>query len=108
MSTQFKISNYFSLIVIGLGIAITSGIFIGSSSYSILVSSLDSHGQTQLRSSPQSYSVSHSLVLPQVLGTHTSSFLPQDSLIKASFPTIYYYASDGYRYVFPNNKTFGS
>lgn len=35
--------------------------------------------------------------------------LPQpDSLIKGELTTIYYYAADGYRYVFPNDKTFGS
>lgn len=36
-------------------------------------------------------------------------FLPQpDSLIKGQTSTIYYYAADGYRYVFPNEKAFGS
>ena len=31
-----------------------------------------------------------------------------DSLIKGVNSSIYYYASDGFRYVFPNDKTFGS
>lgn len=35
--------------------------------------------------------------------------LPQpDSLIKGESSTVYYYAADGFRYVFPNDKTFGS
>jgi cysteine-rich repeat protein len=33
---------------------------------------------------------------------------PKDSLIKGSVPTVYYYASDGYRYVFPNEKCYRS
>lgn len=32
----------------------------------------------------------------------------RDTLIRGSLPTVYYYAADGYRYVFPNDKTFGS
>lgn len=36
-------------------------------------------------------------------------FLPSpDSLIKGQTSTIYYYGADGYRYVFPNEKAFGS
>lgn len=33
---------------------------------------------------------------------------PKDSLIKGSIPTVYYYASNGVRYVFPNEKTYKS
>lgn len=34
---------------------------------------------------------------------------PQDSLIRSyTLPAVYYYAADGNRYVFPNDKTFGS
>ena len=33
---------------------------------------------------------------------------PPDSLVKASGTTVYYYANDGKRYVFPNEKTYKS
>lgn len=34
--------------------------------------------------------------------------VPMDSIIKNNHSTVYYYASDGYRYVFPNGKTYES
>jgi len=49
------------------------------------------------------------LVEPQIKGTETVSIsAPADSLIKAANSAIYYYATDGNRYVFPNKQTFGS
>ncbi len=46
------------------------------------------------------------LILPFNLRAASAIFT--DSLVKGSLSTIYYYASDGYRYVFPNNKTYES
>lgn len=40
-----------------------------------------------------------------VIQASTDVPLP-NSLIKGSWQSVYYYASDGYRYVFPNDKTF--
>ena len=37
-----------------------------------------------------------------------SATAKSDSLIKSTNSVIYYYASDGFRYVFPDDKTFGS
>ena len=34
--------------------------------------------------------------------------IPMDSLIKSSHSAVYYYAADGFRYVFPNAKTYKS
>lgn len=50
-----------------------------------------------------------SLLTAPLFGLNAAAIsVSADSLIKGSQSTIYYYASDGNRYVFPNDKTFGS
>lgn len=45
------------------------------------------------------------LILPTVC-TARAQEIPRQSLIRASGPTVYWYSSNGMRYVFPNEKTF--
>lgn len=45
-------------------------------------------------------------MLTQMAGTVHAQEIPRQSLIRASGPTVYWYSSNGMRYVFPNEKTF--
>lgn len=45
------------------------------------------------------------LLLPSI-GTVQAQEIPRQSLIRGSGPAVYWYSSNGTRYVFPNEKTF--
>ncbi|HTK59575.1 MAG TPA: CAP domain-containing protein [Candidatus Baltobacteraceae bacterium] len=48
------------------------------------------------------------IMLAAGLPGRASAAVPVDALVKASGPTVYYYAADGKRYVFPDAKTYAS
>jgi len=54
------------------------------------------------------FSILYLFIVSAGISKAESAATKSDSLIKGTGSVIYYYASDGFRYVFPDDKTFGS